>query len=75
MQLNTNYRRVGPRTQVCLVCHTRISTNALARAGHERGKKHQAALEEQMARKLQNSTVTNGRKARDKETENESQDQ
>lgn len=75
MQLNTNYRRTGPRTQVCLVCHTAISTNALARAGHERGKKHQAALEEQMARSLQRFAVTTGREARDKERENEGQDQ
>lgn len=39
-----NYRRNGPRHQTCLVCGTTISTNALARASHERGKKHMAAI-------------------------------
>lgn len=39
------YRKVGPREQVCLTCGQRISTNALARAGHERGKRHLQALE------------------------------
>lgn len=28
---------------VCQVCDEVLSTNALARAGHERGKKHKAA--------------------------------
>lgn len=36
----STYRKVGPRTLVCTICQVRLSTNALARAGHERGKLH-----------------------------------
>lgn len=41
----SGYTRTGPYSMVCKVCGQKISTNALARAGHERGKRHQAAIE------------------------------
>jgi hypothetical protein len=37
------YRKLGPGLSLCLVCGARISTNALARAGHERGEAHKSA--------------------------------
>jgi hypothetical protein len=42
----TTFRRLGPRVQVCTLCRVRLSTNALARAAHERSKLHQKELGE-----------------------------
>lgn len=41
----------GPGHCRCPICGTTVSTNALARAAHCRGKKHQAAIEERQQRR------------------------
>jgi hypothetical protein len=38
------YTPNGPRHQTCRICYVRISTNALARGSHERGRQHQENL-------------------------------
>lgn len=40
------FRRTGPGRQSCQLCGWSGSTNALARASHERGQRHQAALDD-----------------------------
>ena len=39
-----DYSPAGPGAMRCRLCGMVISTNALARAGHERGKRHVAAV-------------------------------
>lgn len=50
------YRRLGPSTCVCEVCGARISTNALAKAGHESGKQHLAAVEAKLTKAMATDT-------------------
>lgn len=47
--LFAGYDPAGPRRIRCRLCGAVISSNALARSGHERGKRHQAAIDQRHA--------------------------